>query len=80
MLVSKLFQKNKAPLTRMSHGTPVKQPSPKCCSRTTVRFRSVSGNGTDGLFHGPKASPEKPDISGEFRVNRAFPASVQVLP
>jgi hypothetical protein len=55
----KLLRKNKAPLTRMSHGTPVKQPSPKCCSRTTLRFRLASGNGTDGLFPGRKVYSEK---------------------
>jgi hypothetical protein len=61
-----LFRKNKAPLTRMSHGTPVKQPSPKCCSRTTLRFCSSSGNGTDGLFPGPKACPEKASHFGRI--------------
>jgi hypothetical protein len=54
-----IVPKNKAPLTRMSHGTPVKQPSPKCCSRTTLRFRLATGNGTDGPFPGPKAYPKK---------------------
>src|SRR5215475_12128832 len=57
--LSKISRKNKAPLTHLSHGTPVKQPSPKCCSRTTLRFHSASRNGTDGLSHGPKAYPEK---------------------
>jgi hypothetical protein len=33
-----------------------------------------------GYPPGPKAYPEKQDISCKFRENRAFPASVQVLP
>ena len=54
-----MMPKNKAPLTLVSHGTPVKQPSPKCCSRTTLRFHPASRNGTDGPCAGPKAYPEK---------------------
>jgi hypothetical protein len=37
---------NKTPQTRMSHGTYVDQPSPKCCSRTTVLAALKWGNGS----------------------------------
>lgn len=44
----KAAEKQSAPDSK-SHGTPVKQPSPKCCSMTTLRFRTLPENGTNGL-------------------------------
>ena len=52
----KIGQKNKAPQTHLSLGTPVKQPSPKCCSRITLRLPQAGGNGTDGLFVWPSCA------------------------
>ncbi len=42
-------RKTKRPRLGLSHGTYVDQPSPKCCSRTTLRMPQESGNGSDVL-------------------------------
>jgi hypothetical protein len=53
-------RKTKRPRLDLSLGTSVDQPSPKCCSRTTLTLRPVPWNGSRVLRHGTNGEPWKP--------------------
>ncbi len=54
-----LVRKTKRPRLDLSLGTSVDQPSPKCCSRTTLTPRPDSWNGSRVLRHGTNGDPWK---------------------
>ena len=50
-------RKTKRPRLNLSLGTSVDQPSPKCCSRTTLTLGPDSWNGSRVLRHGTNGEP-----------------------